>query len=94
MFQVRSIPSFLFLRVIPQSDESFRNQMNHIGNYAPDHEAVGFIYPDRGEVLVPWDEPAEGAALIHLELLDGEFAIHEGDDEVAVGGFYLSIYDG
>ena len=94
MFQVRSIPSFLFLRVIPQSDESFRNLMNHIGNHAPDHEAVGFIYPDRGEVFVPWDEPAEGTALIHLELLDGEFAIHEGDDEVAVGGFNLSIYDG
>ena len=94
MFQVRSIPSFLFLRVIPQSDELFCNLMNHIGNHAPDHEAVGFIYPDRGEVFVPWDEPAEGTALIHLELLDGEFAIHEGDDEVAVGGFYLSIYDG
>lgn len=43
--------------------------MNHIGNHAPDHEAVGFIYPDRGEVLVPWDEPAEGAALIHLEFV-------------------------
>lgn len=68
--------SFLFL--------SFRNLMNHIGNHAPDHEAVGFIYPDRGEVLVPWNEPAEGAALIHLELLDGEFAIYEGDDEIAV----------
>ena len=68
--------------------------MNRIGNHAPDHEAVGFIYPDRGEVFVPWDEPAEGTALIHLELLDGEFAIHEGDDEVTVGGFYLSIYDG
>ena len=68
--------------------------MNYIGNYAPDHEAVVFIYPDWGEVFVPWDEPAEGAALIHLELLDGEFAIHEGDDEVAVGGFNLSIYDG
>ena len=94
MFQVRSIPSFLFLRVIPQSDDAFCNLMNHIGNHAPDHEAVGFIYPDRGEVFVPWDEPAEGTALIHLELLDGEFAIHEGDDEVAVGGFYLSIYDG
>ena len=67
---------FLFL--------SFRNLMNHIGNHAPDHEAVGFIYPDRGEVLVPWNEPAEGAALIHLELLDGEFAIYEGDDEIAV----------
>lgn len=37
-----------------------------------------------GEVLVPWNEPAEGAALIHLELLDGEFAIYEGDDEIAV----------
>ena len=84
MFQVRSIPSFLFLRVIPQSDESFRNLMNYIGNHAPNHEAVGFIYPDRGEVLVPWDEPAEGAAIIHLELLDGEFAIYEGDDEIAV----------
>ena len=58
--------------------------MNLIGNYAPDHEAVGFIYPDRGEVFVPWDEPAKGSALIHLEVLDGEFAIHEGDDEVAV----------
>ena len=84
MFQVRSIPSFLFLRVIPQSDELFCNLMNHIGNHAPDHEAVGFIYPDRGEVLVPWDEPSEGSALIHLELLDGEFAIYEGDDEIAV----------
>ena len=94
MFQVRSIPSFLFLRVIPQSDDAFCNLMNHIGNHAPDHEAVGFIYPDRREVLVPWNEPAEGAALIHLELLDGEFAIYEGDDEVAVGGFNLSIYDG
>ena len=94
MFQVRSIPSFLFLRVIPQSDESFRNLMNHIGNHAPDHEAVGFIYPDWGEVFVPWDKPSEGTALIHLELLDGEFAIHEGDDEVAVGGFNLSIYNG
>ena len=68
--------------------------MNYIGNYAPDHEAVVFIYPDRGEVFVPWDEPAEGTALIHLELLDGEFAIYEGDDEVAVGGFNLSIYNG
>ena len=28
-FLFRSIPSFLFLRVIPQSNESFRNQMNH-----------------------------------------------------------------
>ena len=64
MFQVRSIPSFLFLRVIPQSDDAFCNLMNHIGNHAPDHEAVGFIYPDRGEVFVPWDESAEGTALI------------------------------
>lgn len=84
MFQVRSIPSFLFLRVIPQSDELFCNLMNHIGNHAPDHEAIGFIYPDRGEVLVPWNEPAEGAALIYLELLDGEFAIYKSDDEIAV----------
>lgn len=58
--------------------------MNYIGNHAPNHESVGFIYPDRREVLVPWNEPAEGAALIHLELLDGEFAIYEGDDEIAV----------
>lgn len=58
--------------------------MNHIGNHAPNHESVGFIYPDRREVFVPWNEPAEGAALIHLELLDGEFAIYEGDDEIAV----------
>ena len=43
--------------------------MNHIGNHAPNHESVGLIYPDWGEVLVPWNEPAEGAALIHLELL-------------------------
>lgn len=64
MFQVRSIQSFLFLRVIPQSDDAFCNLMNHIGNHAPDHEAVGFIYPDRGEVFVPWDESAEGTALI------------------------------
>ena len=85
---------FLFLRVILQFDDSFCNLMNHIGNYAPNHESVGLIYPDWGEVFVPWDEPAEGTALIHLELLDGEFAIHEGDDEVAVGGFNLSIYDG
>ena len=68
--------------------------MNHIGNHAPNHESVGLIYPDRGEVLVPWDEPSEGSALIHLELLDGEFAIHEGDDEVAVGRLYLPIYNG
>lgn len=74
--------------------ELFCNLMNYIGNYAPDHESVGFIYPDRGEVLVPWDKPAEGTALIYLELLDGEFAIHEGDDEVAVGGFNLPIYNG
>ena len=52
--------------------------MNHIGNHAPNHESVGLIYPDRGEVLVPWDEPSEGSALIHLELLDGEFAIQIG----------------
>ena len=58
--------------------------MNHIGNYAPNHESVGFIYPDWGEVLVPWNEPAEGAALIHLELLDGELAIYEGYYEIAV----------
>ena len=77
-----------------QSDESFCNLMNHIGNHAPDHESVGLIYPDWSEVFVPWDEPAEGTALIHLELLDGEFAIHEGDDEVAVGWLYLSVYDG
>ena len=64
--------------------ELFCNLMNDIGNYAPDHEAVGFIYPDRREVFVPWDEPSEGSALIYLELLDGEFAIHEGDDEVSV----------
>ena len=68
--------------------------MNYIGNYAPNHESVGLIYPDWSEVFVPWDEPAEGAALIHLELLDSEFAIHEGDDEVAVGWLYLPIYDG
>ena len=64
--------------------ELFCNLMNDIGNYTPDHEAVGFIYPDRREIPVPWDEPSEGSALIYLELLDGEFAIHEGDDEVAV----------
>ena len=68
--------------------------MNHIGNHAPNHESVGLIYPDWSEVFVPWDEPAEGTALIHLELLDGEFAIHEGDDEVAVGWLYLPVYDG
>ena len=82
MLQTRSIPSFLMRVFI--CIYLFRNLMNHIGNHAPDHEAVGFIYPDRGEVLVPWNEPAEGAALIHLELLDGEFAIYEGDDEIAV----------
>ena len=82
MLQTRSIPSFLMRVFI--CIYLFRNLMNHIGNHAPDHEAVVFIYPNRGEVLVPWNEPAEGAALIHLELLDGEFAIHEGDDEVAV----------
>ena len=81
MFPIRSIPVFLSLQFLFLS---FRNLMNHIGNHTPNHEAVGFIYPDRGEVLVPWDEPSEGSALIHLELLDGEFAIHEGDDEVAV----------
>ena len=82
MLQTRSIPSFLMRVFI--CIYLFRNLMNHIGNHTPNHEAVGFIYPDRGEVLVPWDEPSEGSALIHLELLDGEFAIHEGDDEVAV----------
>lgn len=74
--------------------ELFCNLMNYIGNYAPDHESVGFIYPDRGEVLVPWNEPSEGTALIYLELLDGEFAIHEGDYEIAVRWFSLSIHDG
>ncbi len=65
--------------------------MNHIGNHAPDHEAVGFIYPDRGEVLVPWNEPAEGAALIHLELSFRNLMNHIGNhapDHEAVGFIY------
>ena len=84
MFQIRSIPSFLILEVILQSDELFCNLMNYIGNYAPNHEPVVFIYPDWGEVFVPWDEPAEGSAFIHFELLDGEFAIYESYYKVAV----------
>lgn len=65
--------------------------MNHIGHHAPYHEPVGFIYPDRREITVPGDEPAKGSAFVHFELFDGEFAIHEGDDEVAVRGFYLPV---
>lgn len=65
--------------------------MNHIGHHAPNHEPVGFIYPDRREITVPWDEPAKGSAFVHFELFNGEFAIYEGDDEVAVRGFYLPV---
>lgn len=68
--------------------------MDHVGHYAPDHEAVGLIHTDGGEMLVPRHKPTEGAALIYLKLLDGELAIHKGDDEVAVGGLYLAVYYG
>ena len=74
--------------------ELFCNLMNYIGNYAPNHEPVVFIYPDRGEIPVPWDEPSEGSALIHLELLDSELTIYKGDDKVSVRWLYLPIYDG
>ena len=59
--------------------------MNHIGNHAPNHESVGFIYPDREKFCSMGMSHPKAAALIHLELLDGEFAIYEGDDdEIAV----------
>ena len=84
MFQIRSIPSFLILEVILQSDELFCNLMNHIGNHSPNHEPVVFINSYRREITVPWDEPAEGSAFIHFELLDGKFAIYESYHKVAV----------
>lgn len=59
-------------------------RVDNVGYYSPDHEPVGFIYTDRRETLVPWDEPAEAAAFVYLELLDSEFAIYEGYYEIAV----------
>ena len=64
--------------------------MNDIGDDAPYHEAVGLVDTDGSVGLVPGNEPAEGSAFVHLELLDGKLAIYEGYDEVAVGWFYLA----
>ena len=68
--------------------------MDDIGDDTPYQETVILVDTNGRVGFVPWDEPTESSRRVYLELLDGKLAINKGNDEVAIRGFYLSVYNG
>ena len=56
-----------------------------VGEHAPDDEVVLLGDADRLVLFVGGDEPEALPGLVYLDPLEGELAVDEGDDDIAVG---------